>query len=641
MKQFPPSSRVRPWCILLGLVLVYANCYWTIFQEAIWYAWPTDAVPFSTVIVLVFALVLLNFALKRISPRHSFSHSELIVIYVMLSLSSAIANWNMLAAAVPATSHAFWFVTPENEWDRLVWPYLPRWLTIWDADVLRDFYDGGSTIFTLSYMKAWAIPVLFWTLFASVLFGSMLFISVILRKPWTERERLTYPIIQMPLEMMNPQSRFFSNRLMWLGFAIPFIIVMTNSIHFFYPRAPYIPVKRRNIEYLFTQRPWNAIGNLKISFYPFVIGMGFLMPLDLAFASWFFYLFGKVQRVGISMMGLQVQSRFPYFTEQSFGAVVTLFIFYLWIERHHLKQVVSTLVSRRDIGDAEEPMRYRQSVFVFTGCFLLLLVLCQMLGMSLWLAVVYLGIIYILSVVISRVRVELGMPVHDFEGMEPRTTLPTILGTRRLGPSNLTAFALLRWAETGDYNPHPMPHQLEGFKMAERSGMNQKKLLAVMIIAIVFSSFFTFVTSLQMYYGEGATSGRIPNTMIRWYGESTYSRLQNQLLYPLDADWLATSFMGVGSLFTVFLMLMRMRFIWWPFHPLGYVLIDSWAMYNLWVPVLISSIVKWMILRHGGLKAYRQALPFFWGLILGDFVTGGTWLAIGLLFNMPVYVFYL
>ena len=52
--------------------------------------------------------------------------------------------------------------------------------------------------------------------------------------------------------------------------------------------------------------------------------MGFLMPLDLAFASWFFYLFGKAQKIGISMMGLQLHPRFPYFIEQSFGAVVTL-----------------------------------------------------------------------------------------------------------------------------------------------------------------------------------------------------------------------------------------------------------------------------------------------------------------------------
>ncbi len=99
--------------------------------------------------------------------------------------------------------------------------------------------------------------------------------------------------------------------------------------------------------------------------------------------------------------------------------------------------------------------------------------------------------------------------------------------------------------------------------------------------------------------------------------------------------------MGIGAVVASLLMVLRMQFIWWPFHALGYILASSWAMYNLWTCVLVSWFAKWIILKQGGLKAYRSAMPFFWGLILGDFIVGGTWLAIGLLFDMRVYVFYL
>lgn len=202
------QSDIRIRCWLLGLLLIYVNCYWTVFQEAIWYAWPTDAVPFSTVIVIVFILTITNFALKRFSPKQAFTYSELIVIYIMLSISSAIANWNMLAAAVPSVGHAFWFANPENEWQELIWRHLPSWLTISDKSILRDYYQGDTTIFTPTHMKAWMAPVLLWTVCASVLFSSMLLIGSILRKQWTQRERLTYPVIQMPLEMMNPKGVF-------------------------------------------------------------------------------------------------------------------------------------------------------------------------------------------------------------------------------------------------------------------------------------------------------------------------------------------------------------------------------------------------------------------------------------------------
>jgi hypothetical protein len=637
--QGQPDVRMRCW--ILVLVLVYVNCYWTVFQEAIWYAWPTDAVPFSTVIVIVFLLTVMNFLIKRFAPRQAFTYSELIVIYIMLSISSAIANWNMFAAAIPSVGHAFWFASPENEWQDLIWQHLPSWLTISDSSILRPYYQGETTIFTLAYMKAWATPVLLWTACASVLFSSMALISSVLRKQWTQRERLTYPVIQMPLQMMNPDGRFFKNKLMWLGFAISSVIVIINSIHFFHPSIPYIPVKRRNIDYLFTDKPWNAAMPMKISFYPFIIGLGFLMPLDLCFSAWFFYLFGRMQLVLISASGLQIRSRFPYLTEQSFGAVIAISCFYIWTGRKHLKRVLKCFFSRNSDYDANEPIRYRATLWAFGGCIVFLLLFLVRMGMSLWVAVCYLGILYALSVVITRVRAELGMPVHDFEGLEPRTSLLTITGTLRLGAKNLTAITLMRWAETGDYNPHPMPHYLEGFKMAERAGTNYRKMFYAILIAVVASSFFCLLTSLQMYYRYGASSGNIPTTMTRWYGESSYSRLQQQLTYPVNSDLIATGAMGFGAVFGSILMYMRMRFIWWQFHALGYILASSWAMYNLWTCVLISWLAKLIILKHGGLRSYRTALPFFWGLILGDFIAGGLWLAIGLIFDMDVYVFYL
>ena len=46
-------------------------------------------------------------------------------------------------------------------------------------------------------------PVLIWTGFIATLLFVMQCINVILRKQWTDRERLSYPIIQLPLEMTD------------------------------------------------------------------------------------------------------------------------------------------------------------------------------------------------------------------------------------------------------------------------------------------------------------------------------------------------------------------------------------------------------------------------------------------------------
>jgi len=46
------------------------------------------------------------------------------------------------------------------------------------------------------------------------------------------------------------------------------------------------------------------------------------------------------------------------------------------------------------------------------------------------------------------------------------------------------------------------------------------------------------------------------------------------------------------------------------------------------------------VLRYGGLRLYRRALPLFFGLILGESMLGCTWSLIGLVFDVPSYSFF-
>jgi hypothetical protein len=40
---------------------------------------------------------------------------------------------------------------------------------------------------------------------------------------------------------------------------------------------------------------------------------------------------------------------------------------------------------------------------------------------------------------------------------------------------------------------------------------------------------------------------------------------------------------------------------------------------SLWFPILLGWAAKRTIIRYGGLRLYREALPFFIGLIIGDY----------------------
>jgi hypothetical protein len=58
-----------------------------------------------------------------------------------------------------------------------------------------------------------------------------------------------------------------------------------------------------------------------------------------------------------------------------------------------------------------------------------------------------------------------------------------------------------------------------------------------------------------------------------------------------------------------------------------------------WLSFLLSWMIKWFILKQGGLKAYRRAIPFFIGLILGEFTMGSLWSIISIVFHRPMYDF--
>ncbi len=53
--------------------------------------------------------------------------------------------------------------------------------------------------------------------------------------------------------------------------------------------------------------------------------------------------------------------------------------------------------------------------------------------------------------------------------------------------------------------------------------------------------------------------------------------------------------------------------------------------------MLLSWLIKWFLLSHGGLAWYRKSVPFFLGLILGEYIVGSLWSLIGVIGNMPIY----
>jgi hypothetical protein len=53
--------------------------------------------------------------------------------------------------------------------------------------------------------------------------------------------------------------------------------------------------------------------------------------------------------------------------------------------------------------------------------------------------------------------------------------------------------------------------------------------------------------------------------------------------------------------------------------------------------MFVAWVFKASFLRYGGMRLYAAALPFFLGLILGDFVTGSAWSIVGTLLRLEIF----
>lgn len=596
--------------------------------------WSTSSSLFFTSVFCLFFLILLNFAMARIWPQAALRPTELAVVFVILNISSAVGGQGMVIVLISVLGYAFQFATPENEWKALFHPYLPRWLVVDDAKSLENAYSGESTLYISEHIRAWLVPVLTWSAFLFVLVFVMLCINIILRRHWIERERLAYPIVQLPLEMIREPSVFFCNKLMWIGFGIAAFINILNGSHFLSPSIPGL----RNIydvTHIFSEKPWNAmsVDGIYIAFYPCAVGLAFLMPLDMAFSVWFFYFFWLAELFIGGLIGLRNIPEFPYAKFQASGACIGIGILSLWISRRQLFMVFRRFAGSSRVDDSQEPMRYRYAVFGLILGFIFLIMFCIRMGIAFGISIFFLMAYFTVAIAVTRMRAELGPFYHEFYYGGAEQVLTALFGTRNIGSTSLTNLSLF-WGITRAQSSHPMPHQLESFKLSERTGLSYRGTNRVILIAMALGILSSFWMLLHVFYHRGITGS------VLWFGYEPFSRLENWLQGLTGPNYLASAFMGFGCLFTFFLMIMRRRFLWWSFHPLGYVVTQGdWGIKFLWFSVFISFIIKQRLLNYGGVKAYRKALPLFMGLILGDFITGGLWHIIGWVTGIPMYSF--
>ena len=636
------ESQITFRAVLLGFILMPVNAYWIAMVEMVWHGFHFSAtsIPMN-VIFIVFTLALVNAGVHRFFPNYALTQAELLVIYIMMATTtSVIAHDNMVSLMGPLT-HAFWFASPENEWKQLIHPHLPKWLVMEHTEMARPFYEGGANFFTDGYLRYWIAPILSWTAIATLIFFLVAFLNVLIRRQWIEHERMPYPIAQLPLDMTAPGMSFFRNRAMWWGFGIAATIEIINGLNFLYPSVPLIPIREptADLALWLNNEPWDAIGTTYFHLRLFMIGLCFLLPIDLSFSMAFFYWVRKAQFIGGRAAGLYTIPYYPFQPNQAVGAFLAILAMAAWAGRKHFREILKRVIGMNTpLDDSQEPVRYRSAVIGILVCLLLLYVISSQAGMSAWVFPLFFGLYMIIAAAVTRIRAEMGPPVHNMGGVNPQTILTSVAGVTAFGKSDLTLFSLFSWFN-GSNRSHPMPHQLEGFKLAQRTGLSNRRLMVVMLLGIAPSVFIAFLVYLYCLYDFGASIAVDAPGQVLGPGQGVYNQLSGWFQFPREIDVFGTMAIGLGFAFTMLLGLLRLKFIWWPLHPVGYAMgINGGTMDHYWFALILCGTIKFIVFKVGGARLYRRFLPFFLGLILGDVASGCYWSILSVIIETPLYV---
>lgn len=610
--------------------------------------------PLAGMAVLL-ALVALNLVLRR-WPGAAFASGELLLVWCMVALAGGIGATGYARCIIGFMASPAYLATPSNDYQAYLVAHLPDWAVVSRTPTdpaIRWYFEGLPRGQAIPW-RPWLAPVAAWIGFFVAGYAVMFAFTSLLYRQWADRERLTFPIVYVPLEVAREPrpgravNEFLRNRLVWLGAAVPILIYAWNGAKSYWPWIPLLPLNF-SAWTIFPDRPWSELHFDEAHIYFPIIGLTFLLTTEMSFSLWFFYLLYRLSYVWVAWIGAGGQGYFGNLDVkirvlQSAGGIVVLTAFLLWTARRALGGWARRV--RRGVDDRAEDLLPPRLTAVLLAAGLAGLVGFVIAHGALWWAAA-LGIVLYVCVIVflTRLVVEAGMLLVGVEAIAYeclRETFP-VAWLMRGGNATIATFAQLRGGVMSDLRELPMPYLMNGLRMCAASGRHGRKVLGVFALTIAVALGAASYARIATAYKYGATIGDNAYNG-GWQGELYENAVKIQKSPP-EFQWLKLGSLRVlpvglahlltGALATAAMLAMRARFLWWPFHPMGFLVCGSWPMSELWCSVFLGWVAKATIATFGGSVRYRQSLPFFLGLPLGTALIAIVWTVVSLLTGRP------
>ncbi|MBE7467016.1 MAG: hypothetical protein HS116_26385 [Planctomycetes bacterium] len=638
-----------------------------------------NVLPFTSIFA-VFALVAVyNLGLWLLRKPLGLTRQDIVLVLCMTMVANHLPGHGFMSYFAAETAGVFQFAGTENDWQTNLWPKIDEGLTPRDpvdpnstaVRPVESFWTGLKADTPVPY-GSWAGPYARWALAMMLMYGLMLAICGLLRRQWSEREKLPFPLAQVPDEILDGLDRrtggappYWSDRLAWWGFGIAFLMQSWNALPDYFPMWPELPLKNLDFGWKYlTEPPLNHLNPVWFVIYPSVIALTFLVSSEISFSLWFFYWVLKAA-VLVAILGFTLGDTHSYFMwspyghkamfiNQGVGALIGMVLAGLWLARGPLKlSLWQALGLEPGGGEAgEEGISPRTLWSLLAICFL---------GLVGWLVWANIGLLYAIFAVLCLVILVTGVARLVSEGgvFYPQVMCSPIELTTLLAPpatmGAATLVPLTMWSRLAVFDYYrlaPTVPLMTALQIGSLQGVKRRPLYLGIGAAAALSlvlGFFGFFQTVYRAEGGASQGGWVLND----YPVGEYRKLSNSVTaiesyekrmseyaaqgkemprgeVPQVAlrDTKALMWIVVGMVILFGIVVLRSRIFWFP-HPIGYVVwAGQRAIGLMWFSFFLGWLIKAAIVKYGGLAVYRRWKRFFVGMIVGEAVCALLWITI-------------
>jgi len=651
--------------LLVGLLLAavgYLNDW--ILQQA--YV-ASDLVPVSVYGLLIAGLLLAN-PLLRLAGARPLRGSEWAVIVALLLAACVIPGpglcWTFTNSLV--VPHEVQPITPSWRSKDLV-GYAPK-ILLTDPSALpegqrealtRGFANGlnpGKLVPPSAVpWAAWTRTLSFWLPLLGLTFVASACLALVVHRQWSSREQLRYPVADFASELIRGAGEaylpaVFRSRLFYAGFLPVVAILLVNGLAEWHEGMVRIPLAS-DLRSVFWQK-WPALSQMPTAWAVFTprfffagIGFAYFVSKEMSFSVGInAVLYGAIAlaltTAGVNMQTAGIEGGPHHW--QLFGSYLAAGLFILYIGRRFYGQVLLRALGVGRGGEADRSAVWacRVGLLAAAGTVAMLVLA---VGLPVLLAVLLVGLVGLTFLIITRVSVETGLFFIQ-QYWHPIGVLLGVLGLSALGLHMTLAVAMLGCVLVIDPRVCLMPLAANALRMGESQGVRPPRLTAWITVAILLALVVGVLATLYVQYNFGgkahgwlSTPAMYPFEMLdrkisQFEGDPT--RFHGLRLELTDVDGRFLLWAGIGAGLVLACSALRLRYTWWPIHPVLFLVWGTFASSVLAASFLVGWLLKTVVTHFGGGSAYRKYKPLFVGMVAGEFLAGLIWQAVGLVYYL-------